>query len=372
MTRSIPLIKPYVTDAVKKAVCDVLDSGYLTEGPVTKQFEASVASYVGATHAIAVTSCTTGLEVALRAFGIGPGDEVILPDYTYPATADVVAIVGATPVLVDIDPSTMLMSREATEMAITSRTRALIPVSLFGNPLDYSWINELKKRHNLYVIEDTACSIGASWNGEMVGSLADISVFSMHPRKFITTGEGGVITTDNPSWAAWMESYKHFGMETTGSEREKTQFVRIGTNYKLSNLQAAVGLVQMEHIEMLLEDRRAQAKRYRSLFTDDRRVALPKITAGGEHSWQTCCIFIEDRDRVMQAVRGKGVEVQIGTYAIHMHPAFAEYRRMNAQGGNDLPGSMTAYSKALALPMYYGLSADDQNYVVEQIKAELR
>ncbi len=234
----IPLTRPYITDEVKAKVCAVLDSGYLTEGPVTAEFEAAVRRYVGCAHALAVTSCTTGLELALRALLIGPGDEVIVPDYTYPATADAVAIVGATPVIVDVSPDTMLIDYHRVEAAMSARTRAVLPVSGFGNPLDYDRLEAIKKRHGVYLVEDAACSIGAEFKGRKVGSLADISVFSFHPRKFITTGEGGMVTTDNPVWAEWMVSYKHFGM-TADASRRLTRFGRIGSNYKMSNILAS-------------------------------------------------------------------------------------------------------------------------------------
>ncbi|MDR2161841.1 MAG: DegT/DnrJ/EryC1/StrS family aminotransferase, partial [Desulfovibrio sp.] len=301
--RIIPLIRPYMTDAVKQAVCGVLDSGHMTEGPVTRSLEARIAGLTGAARALAVTSCTAGLELALRVLGIGPGDEVILPDYTYPATADVVAIVGATPVLADVDPGTMLMDRRAAEAAVTARTRALMPVSLFGNPLDYDWIDELKSRRHLGVIEDAACSLGAARRGRFVGRFADISVFSLHPRKFITTGEGGIVTTDNPVWAGWMESYKHFGVETAEAERCLTRFVRVGANYKLSDVLAAIGLGQLEDFDALLRGRREQARRYRELLDGEDRVALPAVTEGGEHSWQTFCVFVPERDRVLRVLR---------------------------------------------------------------------
>ena len=368
---SIPLIKPYITAKVKKAVCDVLDSGHLTEGTVTRAFENEVAKYLDVSHAIAVTSCTTGLEVALRAFSVGPGDEVILPDYTYPATADVVAMLGATPVIVDVVPSTMLMDRLATEMAITPKTKVIMPVSLFGNPLDYSWLNALKEQYNLAIIEDSACSLGARWKGRAVGGLADISVFSMHPRKFITTGEGGMITTNNRLLAEWMNSYKHFGMETLDADRNKTHFARIGTNYKLSDVLSAIGLAQMQDIDLLLTERRAQAELYNRLLASDDRMRLPETTPEGEHSWQTYCVFVDNRDRIMQGLRAMGIEVQIGTYAIHMHPAFAEYRRVNASREMQLTGSVEVFRKALALPLYHGLTESEQNYVVEKLRAEI-
>ncbi len=212
---SIPLMKPYVTPEVKQAVCDVLDSGWLTEGPVTRALEESFGRYIGCEYALAVSNCTVGLETALRALGIGPGHEVIVPDYTYPATAFAVNLVGATAVLVDVHPATLLIDYEALEAAITPRTRAVMPVSIFGNPLDYDRLHQIRARHGLYIIEDAACAIGAAFRNTKVGALADISVFSLHPRKFITTGEGGIITTANREWAEWMLSYTHFGTGCT-------------------------------------------------------------------------------------------------------------------------------------------------------------
>ena len=193
----IPLIKPYITDSIKQKVCDVLDSGYMTEGPVTKEFENKLKDYLGCKFLYSVTSATTGLEVALRALGIGPGDEVIVPDYTYPATASVINIVGAKAVIVDVSRKDMLLDFNSLEDAINERTKAIIPVSLFGAPLDYEKLNFIKEKHNLYIVEDAACSIGAVYQGVKVGNQADITVFSLHPRKFITTGEGGIITTNN-------------------------------------------------------------------------------------------------------------------------------------------------------------------------------
>lgn len=252
----IPLIKPFIDDAVKSKLLEVLESGYLTEGPITHLFEDKFTEYIGCKHAIAVTSCTTGLEIALRALNIGPGDEVIVPDYTYPATAAVVSIVGAVPVIVDIDRETMLIDYQLIEAAITDKTKAIIPVSLFGNPLDYEKINKIKAKYKIYVIEDAACAVGAEYKSKKVGNWADISVFSFHPRKFITTGEGGMVTTNNKVWADWMNSYKHFGMNMDNIQREGVQFEMMGTNYKLSNLLSAIGLAQLEKIDVLLNRRR--------------------------------------------------------------------------------------------------------------------
>lgn len=358
-----------MTEAVKARVLDVLDSGYLTEGPVTHEFERVFADYIGTQYAIAVTSCTTGLELALRALDIGPGDEVIVPDYTYPATASAVAMVGALPVIVDVDPATQLVSRDAVEKAITPRTKALMPVSIFGNPLDYGWLNALKEKHGLFIVEDAACSIGATWNGKKTGTLADISVFSLHPRKFITTGEGGMITTDNAALADWMNSYKHFGMASTQTEREGVCFARMGSNYKLSNVQAAIGLGQMQDVDMLLTERRRLAATYSEHLAEVPGVELATVTQGGEHSWQTYSIRIDNRDDIMRAMRAQGIEVQIGTYSLHMHPA---YQAPACRLHGEFAGSRRSFERTLALPMYHGMTWETQEQIILTLEMTMR
>ena len=363
--KRIPLIRPFINESVKKRVCEVLDSGYLTEGPVTRELEDMFRKYVGCSHAIAVTSCTTGLELALRALNVGPGDEVMVPDYTYPATADAVAIVGATVVLVDVSRDTMLIDYDKLEQAVSERTKAVIPVSLFGNPLDYDRLNAIKERYGIFLIEDAACSIGASYRGVKVGNLADISVFSLHPRKFITTGEGGIITTNNSGWAEWMLSYKHFGMRKNDS-RSDIIFERIGSNYKMSDVLAAIGLEQMRVIDQLLLRRRELAENYKSLLSGVQDVGVPECTKGGEHSYQSFCIYVPQRDRLMKKMRGAGIEVQIGTYSLHTHPAFADAKSCGTD--EKFEQSTSSFSTCLTLPLYHELTCEEQGYVVEQLK----
>ena len=361
---NIPLIKPYISGEIKKKVLDVLDSGYLTEGPVTHEFEDAMKAYIGCSHAVAVCNCTVGLELGLRVMGVGPGDEVIIPDYTYPATGDVVTIVGANTVIVDIDPDTGLMDYDALEEAITSNTKVIIPVSLFGNPLDYDRLSVIKKKYDIYILEDAACSIGAKYDGVSVGNLADMSVFSLHPRKFITTGEGGVVTTNCTSWFDWINSYKHFGM-AENSTRAGTQFVRIGTNYKLSNIQAAIGLVQARHIKMLLKKRKELSGRYLELLMDVEGIRIPKTTPKGDHSWQSFVVCVENRDRIIAALKEKGIESQIGSYSLHMHKAFYENPQCRIFG--DMSGSTYAFEHYLCLPLYHDMTDDIQDYVVQAL-----
>jgi len=362
----ITLIKPYIDENIKNKVLEVLDSGYLTEGPITKEFENIFKNYVGSKYAIAVTSCTTGLEIALRAVGIGPGDEVIVPDYTYPATAAVVNIVGATAVIVDIQKENMLIDYDEVEKAITTKTKAIIPVSLFGNPLDYERMNQIKEKYKLIIIEDAACSVGAEYLDKRVGTLADISVFSLHPRKFITTGEGGMISTDNDTWAVWMESYKHFGMNMNNTAREGVQFEMTGTNYKLSNIQSAIGLEQMKIINDLLDRRCELAANYDKLLNNVKDVSFPKIIQNSKHAYQSYTIFVNERDKIMREMRVKGIEVQIGTYSLHMHKAFNDNSLCKLSG--KFEGSKFSFDHCLTLPLYHELTFEQQELVVEHLK----
>ncbi|MBW1644857.1 MAG: DegT/DnrJ/EryC1/StrS family aminotransferase [Deltaproteobacteria bacterium] len=362
----IPLIKPFLPATVGERVLEVLASGYLTEGKVTAAFEHACREYLGASYCLAMTSCTVGLEAVLRYYRIGPGDEVIVPDYTYPATADVVAIVGADIVIVDVDPETMLIDYEALEKAITSRTRAVIPVSLFGNPLDYDRLAAIKKNYGIAIIEDAACAFGAEFRGRKVGSFADFSVFSLHPRKFITTGEGGLITTAFREGRDWLVSYKHFGLGQD-SDRQRAVFQMIGTNYKMSDVLAAIGLAQMEYVHELLARRRELAATYIDLLSGVKAVSLPRTTRGGEHSYQTFCVLVANRDRVFKRLRAAGIEVQIGTYCLHQHPAFNAGNRCLIR---EKPvGSQYVGEHCLALPLYHELSRNDQEEVVERLVA---
>jgi dTDP-4-amino-4,6-dideoxygalactose transaminase len=336
--KKIPLIKPYITQEVKDKVCEILDSGYLTEGAATRELENSFKDYIGCKYALAACNCTVGLEMALRVMGVGPGDEVIVPDYTYPATAAVAEIVGARIVLVDVDPQTMLIDYDVLESAITEKTKAVIPVSIFGNPLDYEKLKRIKEKYHIFVVEDAACSIGAEFGGTKVGNLADISVFSLHPRKFITTGEGGMITTNNAEWAEWMDSYKHFGMSGDQS-RAGTQFERIGTNYKLSNIQAAVGLVQMKYIEELLSQRQLLANNYIQLLDNHPKIKFQKLSPL--------------------------IEVQIGTYSLHMHKAYNN--NTNCKISGTMEGSRYAFEHCLALPLFHDLRIEEQEYIVGKL-----
>ncbi|MFO8001350.1 MAG: DegT/DnrJ/EryC1/StrS family aminotransferase [Marinilabilia sp.] len=360
----IPLIKPYISERAKTLVNEVLDSGFLTEGPFTRRFEEAVARYTGVPRAVAFTSCTTGLETALRVAGVRPGDEVIVPDFTYPATANAVQLTGAVPVIADIDPATMLIDEDAVEEVISPATRAIVPVSLFGNPLDYDRLKTIKAKYGVLIIEDAACALGSAYRDVPTGVHADMTVFSFHPRKFVTTGEGGMVTTSSREWSEALHRYKHFGLGRRPGEKE-SQFLAPGTNYKMSDVLAALGIAQMEEIDMLLEERRRLAFRYDQLLAEDRNIRIPQTTRHGRHSYQSYAVWVANRDEVMKKMRKEGIEVQIGTYSLHRQPAFQEGR---ARFRGQYPGSLKAFTETLVLPLYHGMTDAHQTEVVKKLK----
>lgn len=360
--KKLRLIEPYVGEEELRAVQKVLESGWLTEGSMTKEFEARIAGFTGAKYAIATTSCTTAMELALRALHIGNGDEVILPDFTYPATADVVSWVGGIPVLADVDISTYNISVYELEKAISKKTKCLIPVSWGGNPLDMKPLSELAEKHNFNIVEDAACSLGSEFAGKKTGTSADATCFSFHARKVITTGEGGMITTDNEKLAKEVQSLKRFGIQTT---EKGDEFAEIGTNYKLNDILGAIGVQQMEKIKAIIKRRTQLANNYSKLLEDVDHVKPPTKDKKAKHVFQTYAVYIEIdgiRDKIIQELRKENIETQIGTYALHMQKAFK-----NAKQVGNLKIATKLYKNLLALPMCYSMTLEDQERVVKEI-----
>jgi len=359
---TIFLMRPDVGDAELELVKEVLDSKYLVEGPMVREFERLSMEYTGAKHAMACTSATTGLELALRALGVGHGDEVIVPDFTHPATALVVETVGATPVLVDVELESRNTTAELMAPAVTEKTRAAIPVSIFGHPLDMDPINELAAEKGFKVIEDAACTLGAKYKGRGVGSLTDITVFSFHPRKVFTTGDGGLITTNDDELAELIRSYKHFGAAKVDG---KNRFVNWGTNSRMSNVHGAVVLGQVRRIEQIVNTRRSKAAVYDKLLEGAAGLATPKIAEWGHSNYQTYAVLLEKkgiRDQVIKAMKDRKIQTQIGTYALHVEPHFEDLRRVG-----DLANSTRLWEDLLALPLHYQLTDQDQQRVVREL-----
>ena len=356
---------PNIGDEELRLVEEVMRSGNLAEGKMVKEFEDAVCSYTGAKYAIACTSATTGLELALRALGIGKGDEVIVPDFTHPATAFVVQTLGAKPILIDVDLESYNTSAKYIRDAITKKTKAIIPVSIFGNPLDMDSIMEIGRKNNIAVIEDAACSLGSQYKRKKIGNLADMTVFSFHPRKIFTTGDGGLITTNNKDYYELMLSMKRFGAGTVDG---KNTFVRWGTNYRMSDILGAVALAQVKKIDQIVNARIKGAKIYDQLLENVEGIIRPSIEANSKSNYQTYAVFIKNnkRDLVLQEMRNRNIEVQIGTYALNSLPAFKKVARVG-----DLKNSLSLSENLLALPLHAKLTKKDQIRVVENLKSLL-
>ncbi len=358
--KTIPLAVPDLGDEELQAIKEVLGTGFLTEGITTKEFEKVVAEYVGVKHAIAVTSCTTGLHAVLQCLDI-KGQEVIVPDYTYPATAEAVVLAGGKPVLVDVDINSMNMTSEILEEAYDENMTVFSPVSWAGVPLE-SEIYTKTKNLGLKMLEDSACSLGAKIGEEFVGKLADYSCFSFHPRKVITTGEGGMITTDDDEIAEKCYSYKHFGAKG-GS------FETVGTNYKMSNVLSAIGLVQMKKIENIINTRIEKAKIYEELLSKIDNIKPAYVRNGTRQTFQSYTCYVEKdgkRDEIREALAKENIQSQIGTYALQLEPAYKNMKKI----GN-LKNSELLFKNALTLPLHKNLILKEQEKIVQIINKTL-
>ena len=370
----IPITKPSIGEEEEQAVLQVLRSGWIVQGPGVEEFERTVAAYVGARHAVATSSCTTALHLALLLYGIGPGDEVIVPSFTFIATANAVLYTGATPIFVDIDPRTYNIDPDAIEAAITPRTKAIMPVHQIGLAAEMERINALARRHGLGVIEDAAPAIGATYKGKRVGSLGNPTCFSFHPRKVITTGEGGMIVTDDEDLAERARILRAHGMSLSDLARHQADRVVIeayhdlGYNYRLSDLHAAIGIVQMQKLDGMLAQRRRVAERYNDAFADLENVQLPFSSYDTPHTYQSYMLQLlpsapRTREQVMQELLEVGVATRRGVMAIHLE----SYYRQRFPHVH-LPVTEQATRCSLLLPNYATMTESEQAYVIEHLR----
>ena len=360
----IRLTKPAVAGA-HEGIKALLEDGFLVQGKTVETFEKSVGSYVGRHHAVAVNSGTSAIHCALTSLGIGAGDEVVVPDFTFPATANAVVCAGATPVLADIDPVTFNVDPESVVAEITPRTRALMPVDQFGLASDLDTIAAISADRGMILIEDSACALGASYKGGKCGSFGEASVVSFHPRKVVTTGEGGMVLTDRSDAAGMVRKLRNHGMETSGGG---TEFVLAGYNMRMTEMEACLGAVQMARIDRVLEDRRRTAALYGELLSDLDEITLPREPEGLIHTYQTYVAMVDeriDRDDLIARMRGEGVETGIGTYSIHVQPF---YRDMLGHKAGRFPSSYRAFRHSLALPIYASMEEATVRQVVTGLK----
>ena len=348
----IRLARPDVGDAEIAAFAEVVGTGMLTMGPKVASFEEGLARACGTSEAVVVSSGTAALHLAVMALGIGPGDEVIVPAYTFPATANVVELCGARAVIVDVDPDTFNLDLARVADAVTPRTRAVLAVHLFGRPVEWEELQTAVPQE-VVLVEDAAGALGARYRDTPCGSLGVMGCLSFHPRKIVTTGEGGAVTTDDPELADSIRRFRHHGIVPRGD----FDIPEPGLNYRLPDLLCAVGIPQLERLEQLLAARERVAGWYTERL--EHLVLTPSAAEGDRHGWQAYVIQIDTRDEALHALRAEGIEVQIGTYALHHLGAYRDR--------GSFPGADRAFARALALPFATTMTESECDRVAEAL-----
>jgi dTDP-4-amino-4,6-dideoxygalactose transaminase len=367
----VPFARPYLTGEEGAAVAAVIASGWVSQGPRVREFEQAFAERVGAPDAVATTSCTTALQLALYASGVGPGDEVIVPSLSFIATANSVWQCGATPVFADIDPRTYNLDPEAAERAITPRTKVIMPVHQVGLPADMDRFLELAETYGVTIVEDAACAIGASYKGRPIGSLGPLSCFSLHPRKVITTGEGGMIAVHDAAVAERLRQLRGHAMSSSDLDRHNAQRVTFeayperGFNARMTDMQAALGLCQLRLLDEILATRRHLADRYTQVLSGIHGLEPPYDPPYAERTWQSYCVRVNplaavSRTELMQRLLDDGVPTRRGVMAIHHERAYADF-------AGSLPHTDGAAADVLMLPLFAGLTEQQQDHVIDRI-----
>jgi dTDP-4-amino-4,6-dideoxygalactose transaminase len=367
----VPFSRPFLRGDEGAAVAEVIASGWVSQGPRVRAFEAAFAERVGAADAVATTNCTTALQLALYVSGVGPGDEVVVPSMSFIATANSVWQNGATPVFADVDPRTYNLDPDAAERAITGRTKAIMPVHQLGLPADMDAFLALGERYGVDIVEDAACAIGASYRGRAIGSLSSLACFSLHPRKVITTGEGGMITVQDPAVADRLRRLRQHAMDVSDLARHSARDVIIeayperGWNARMTDMQAALGLCQLEVLDEILAERRRLAERYTAALERIPFVEPPYEADYAERTWQSYAVRLApdapvDRNELMRRMLLDGVPTRRGVMASHEESAYADARV-------DLPHTEAATRDSMMLPLFAGLADEQQDHVIESL-----
>ena len=360
----IRLTKPETGGAID-SIGPVLEQGFLVQGKNVARFESMIREYVGRRHAVAVNSGTSAIQCALVALGIGRGDEVILPDFTFPATANAVVWVGATPVLADVDPVTLNISVESVDARLNAKTKAVMLVDLFGLAADIGGVQAICQRNGVLLIEDSACAMGALYEGRKCGSFGQASILSFHPRKIVTTGEGGMVLTDEEEYARTVRLIRNHGIEPCA---DGVEFVLAGSNLRMNEIEACLGIAQMNEIDRLIAARRRIAGLYDRLLGEIEEIRTPIEPQGCMHTYQSYVVIVKegiDRDRLIVRMKECGIETGIGTYAIHVQRFYQDLLGLRP---GSLPVSHDAFMHSLSLPIYPSMEETH----VEQVVSNLR
>jgi dTDP-4-amino-4,6-dideoxygalactose transaminase len=372
----IPVMRPWLGEEEAKAAAQAVASGWIAQGPRVQEFEEAFAAAIGTPHAVAVSSCTVALHLALIAAGIGPGDEVIVPSLSFIATANAVRYVGARPVFADVDLATQNLTPHAVQPHLTSRTRALILVDQAGVPADLDAMRALCDPLRVTVIEDAACAAGSTYRSSPAGAGAELAVFSFHPRKLLTTGEGGMLTTSDGSVAARARRLREHGMDVSAVDRHRSQqpviehYTEVGFNYRMTDIQAAIGLVQLRKLAETVARRRILARRYQELLSVFPGLLTADDAAHGETNYQSFWMLLPEesavgRDDLMRLFAEAGISVRRGIMAAHLEPVYAD-------AGASLPVTERLTRHSLILPLFHQMTEPQQDQVVAVLCAALR
>lgn len=367
----IPFAQPYLAGTEADAVAEVIASGWLSQGPRVRAFEQAFAQRVGAPDAVATTSCTTALALSLYALGVGPGDQVVVPSLSFIATANSVWQCGAEPVFADIDPRTYNLDPASAERAITERTKAIMPVHQVGLPADMDRFLVLGDHYGVAVVEDAACAAGATYKGRPIGSLGPMACFSLHPRKVITTGEGGMITVHDPEIAERLRRLRAHAMNLSDVARHKAtdvvfeEYPERGFNVRMTDVQAAIGLCQLEILNEILDKRRHIAERYTSALESIPGLEPPYDPPYAVRTWQSYCARVTPasavgRTELMRRLLADGIPTRRGVMASHQEGAYADSTAV-------LPHTDAAARDVLMLPLFPGMTEEQQDYVIERL-----
>jgi dTDP-4-amino-4,6-dideoxygalactose transaminase len=372
----IPVMRPWLGKEEAAAAADAVASGWIAQGPRVAEFEEAFAAEVGVGHAVAVSSCTAALHLALVAVGIGPGDEVVVPSLSFIATANAVRYVGARPVFADVELPTQNLTSETVRPHLTDRTRAVILVDQAGVPADLDGLRALCDPLGVTVIEDAACAVGSTYRSRPAGAGAALAAYSFHPRKLLTTGEGGMVTTPDGPIADRIRRLREHGMDVSATERHRSQqpviehYTEVGYNFRMTDVQAAIGLVQLAKLDKIIARRRELAHRYRHLLSDIPGLQIIEDPQNGTTNYQSFWVLLPDdapvsRDEMLRALAQEGVSARRGIMAAHLEPAYAGHPH------GSLPVTEFLTARSLILPLFHEITEVQQDVVIAALLTSL-